>query len=306
MKTNTLSGIKQLVEEEERKRLLIMGNWNTDRDIVPDYQKIDQLLQEFVTEPYLHVARQISGARLGKFSTNPFESNIPRTFYKPEVRLMTGGGVTGPGEEHITLSCKVTGMSPSEVICELVPHTKSWYESDVISLLSYLSENCQILYEKQKGDMLVEMKVIVGSVHVDYSKAYLERVDPPKQFLYSKQIKIGEDICLNLGHGRCPDSYGAYAASFCNGVHPNGRWVELSTKHDSVLIHGNGALGFSRPEDVQAVFPGDKFQPVVPDLVRMLFPEAKFFIDGEVDKGYPTFENYFTHRVYDTKIKMRQ
>lgn len=300
------STIRDIMLDEERRRLMVTGNWARESDRVPDYQKIDQLLQEFVSPEYIHVARTIGGSRLeARRNYNLFE--IPDvTILKPTIRLLTGGGVSGPGEEFIEISCKTSGMNVLDIVEQLLPNTHQWSESALLGLLYYIGEGSTILTDRPDEGMKVTLKVIIAKLNDrEINKWVRSAREQPRQFLYSKEIKVGEHLTLELGTGNCSKEFGGYAARFCAQGGPCKNWLKLSTKHESILVHSAGAMGVSRPDNVAKLFPGNVHDPIAPDLVRMLFPEAKFFLDGGDNEDYPTFENYFTRRVFDKNIKMR-
>lgn len=286
--------IRDIVLDEERRRSMITGNWERESDPVPDYQKIDRLLQEFVGAEYMHVARSIGGGRLFRQTHNLFEMQDVSTV-RPSIRLLTGGGVSGPGEEFIEISCKTSGMNVLDIVEQLLPNTHQWSESLLLGLLYCLGESSTILTNMPDEGMKVTLKVIIAKLNDRaINKWTRAAAEQPRQFLYSKEIKLGDHLTLELGSDHCGREFGRYAAMFCAQSGPCKNWLKLSTKYESILVHSAGAVGFSRPENIAELFPGNVHDPVVPDLVRMLFPEAKFFLDSGDNEYYPTFENYFT------------
>lgn len=293
------STIRDIMLDEERRKLMITGNWQRHApDPIPDYEKIDRLLQEFVGAEYMHVARTIGGSRLeARQNYNSFEM-LDVTTVRPSIRLLTGGGVSGPGEEFIEISCKTSGMNVLDIVEQLLPNTHQWSESLLLGLLYCLGESSTILTDMPDEGMKVTLKVIIAKrIDVAINKWTRAAAEQPRQFLYSKEIKVGDQLTLELGSDHCGREFGRYAAMFCAQNGPCKNWLKLSTKYESILVHSAGVVGFSRPENVAELFPGNVHAPIVPDLVRMLFPEAKFFLDGGDNEDYPTFENYFTQNL---------
>lgn len=112
------------------------------------------------------------------------------------------------------------------------------------------------------------------------------------------KIEIGE-LSLNFGMGRCRPDYSYDTQSFLN-IHRDDFWMEIGTVDESVIIfRGYPYRSFARAPHVGKMLnDDDRVVGKLPDLVHMVYPDGKFFVDGDKDlrdNPFPKTEdiNYF-------------
>lgn len=112
------------------------------------------------------------------------------------------------------------------------------------------------------------------------------------------KIEVG-DFEISFGNGRCRPNYDCEAQRFFNMYHKD-YWMEIGTMEESVILHKESSRrSFSRAPKIAKMLVEEQLHvPKVSDLVHMVYPDGKFFVDLDKtmrDNPFPKTEdiNYF-------------
>lgn len=133
---------------------------------------------------------------------------------------------------------------------------------------------------KDAGKILVEKH---DKISLKLSIELARAPDTHSARVLKTKIEIG-DFEISFGNGRCRPDYDFEAQHFFN-MHHKDYWMEIGTLDESVIFHKESHLrSFSRaPKISKMLVEEQRHTPKVSDLVHMVYPDGKFFVDEDKD-----------------------